>query len=75
MALTHGEAQSRAHAELAKATADAKEYLARLLRKFDDDPAQWRYDGIENATAAVKAAKAAERKAFLAYTDPFGVKK
>lgn len=70
MALTHGEAQSRAHAEAARTTAQTKVNLERVVSLYPDDD-----DAVDRAMVAYYAAKNVERKAYLAYTNPFGVVK
>ena len=70
MALSHGEAQSRAHAEAARTTMQAKVNIDRVVTLYPDDD-----DAIDRAITAYYAAKNVERRAYLAYTNPFGAVK
>lgn len=74
----HGSDQLRAHA---KATVTLSEVLEKqrelgltIARAPGNEKASYVQDA-KNMTVAVQAARAAERKAYLAYTNPFGVVK
>ena len=75
MALTHGEAQSRAHAEAARTTSQAREKARIEEAAYYANSTALSWDAWETALDALNAAKAAEHKAYLAYTNPFGVVK
>lgn len=75
MALSHGEAQSRAHAEAAKTTSVAIAAARKAEERFWDNDTQQNLDLWDDARDVVTAARSAERKAYLAYTNPFGVQK
>lgn len=74
----HGADQSRAHAKaaitLSEVLAHQRELALTIAKAERDDKAAYVQDA-KNAAVAVKAARAAERKAYLAYTNPFGVVK
>ncbi|QIG57997.1 hypothetical protein SEA_PAULODIABOLI_313 [Microbacterium phage PauloDiaboli] len=69
----HGSDQLRAHAKAAVTLTDARAHLRELNYAREQGAAV--DDDIENAKAAVEAARSAEQKAYLAYTNPFGVVK
>ena len=68
-----GVTQSREHAKAARTLSDARASLLMWQRYLErgSDVAE----DVENAEIAVEAAQSALRKAFLKYTNPFGIRK
>ena len=74
----HGSDQLRAHAKaavtLSEVLAQQRELSLKIAGAPTDQKAFYVQDA-KNIAVAVQAARAAERKAYLAYTNPFGVVK
>ncbi|QWY84120.1 hypothetical protein SEA_A3WALLY_313 [Microbacterium phage A3Wally] len=74
----HGSDQLRAHAKAAVTLSEVLEKQRELgltiARASQEEKAAYVQDA-KNMAVAVQAARAAERKAYLAYTNPFGVVK
>ncbi len=73
--MAHGADQLITHMKAAQTLSRAREEEKQARARYAADQTQQRWDLWEDSLDVVLAAKSTERKAYLAYTNPFGAVK